>query len=65
MSIYVFMFIGLAPLGNFEIGWLSEKAGTSFAIRLGAIIVFIFAFIVFLRRNKITGAFNKYQEQGQ
>ena len=64
MSIYVFMFVGLSPLGNYEIGWLSEKAGTSVAIRVGAIIVFIFAFIVFLRRNKITAAFNKYQGEG-
>jgi len=65
MSIYVFMFVGLSPLGNYEIGWLSEKEGTSFAIRLGAIIVFIFAFIVFMRRNRITEAFNKYQGQDQ
>lgn len=63
MSIYVFMFVGLTPIGNFEIGWLSEKTNTSFAIRLGAIIVFVFAFIVFLRRHKITAAFDHYTKE--
>ena len=63
MSIYVFMFVGLTPIGNFEIGWLSERTNTSFAIRVGAIIVFVFAFIVFLRRNKITAAFNEYSKE--
>jgi len=65
MSIYVFMFLGLAPIGNFEIGWLSEKTSTSFAIRLSAIVVFIFALIVFLRRNIITKAFNQYKSTNE
>jgi hypothetical protein len=62
MSIYVFMFLGLTPIGSFEVGWLSEKMGTGFALSTGAVIVFIFAFFVFLRRNKITAAFDEYEK---
>jgi MFS family permease len=65
MSIYVFMFLGLTPLGSFEVGWLSEKMGTGFALSTGAIIVFIFAFFVFLRRNKITAAFDEYEKKSE
>src|SRR5690606_63591 len=31
MSIYVLMFLGLSPLGNFQVGWLSERVSTGFA----------------------------------
>jgi MFS family permease len=62
MSIYILMFIGFVPLGNMEIGYLSEKFGTSIAIRIGAIIVFIFGLIIFIYRNKIRAAYNEYKK---
>lgn len=54
MSIYVLMFLGLSPLGNFQIGYLSEKLGTEAAIRIGAIIVFLFGVLVFFNRKRIS-----------
>ncbi len=53
MSIYTIMFLGLSPLGNLEIGFFSEHFGTDFAIRLGASVIFLFGFLVFLSRKKI------------
>jgi predicted MFS family arabinose efflux permease len=63
MSIYVLMFLGLAPIGNFEVGWLSEKWGTDFAISCGAVIVFLSGLTVFLARHKIREAHTKYKEE--
>ena len=57
MSIYVLMFIGLSPLGSYQIGYLSEIIGTDIAIRISAIIVFSVGFTVFLYRRKILKAY--------
>ncbi len=52
MSLYTLMFLGFFPVGNFQIGFLSEHFGTSFAIRSGAVISFLFtAFLLFNRRR--------------
>ena len=51
ISIYVLMFIGAMPIGNFEIGWLSARLGTSFAIQFGALIIFVSGMFLFLRRK--------------
>jgi hypothetical protein len=56
------MFIGLTPVGNLEIGSVSEKMGTDFAIRLGAIVVFIFGAIIFYYKNKIRSAYSNYKK---
>jgi len=56
------MFLGLTPFGNFEVGWLSEKVSSGFAIRLGAIIVFLFGIFVFLYRNKIRDGYEIYKK---
>ena len=63
MSIYVLMFLGLSPIGNFEVGWLSEKWGTDVAISCGALIVFISGLTIFLARHKIREAHTKYKQQ--
>lgn len=52
LSIYVLSFMGLLPLGNFEIGWVSERFGPENAIRFGAVIVLFAATAYFLSRNK-------------
>lgn len=62
MSIYTLMFIGLLPLGNFEVGILSETIGTEFAIRIGALVVFAFGAFIFLRRKRIQESYKEYQE---
>ena len=61
MSIYILMFIGLTPFGNFEIGWLSEAMGTDVAIRIGAIIVLLFGQLIFAYRKRIIEAYGSYK----
>lgn len=53
MSIYALMFLGLSPIGNFEIGWLADKFGTGFAIQSGCVIVFIFGLLVYFNRHRL------------
>ena len=60
MSIYALMFIGLSPIGNFEVGWVSDRFGTSIAIQVGAVIVFFFGLIVLLNLNKINRNYDIY-----
>jgi MFS family permease len=56
MSVYAFMFIGLGPIGSFEVGYLSEKFGTSLALQVGAVIVFIFGVFLFMKRKQLLGS---------
>lgn len=52
MSIYILAFLGLFPVGNFQIGWMSDHFGPENAIRFGVIIVFGAAILYYLSRNK-------------
>ncbi len=61
LSIYIFMFMGLTPFGNFEVGLLSEKMGTGFAIRAGAFIVFLFGVLVYFYRGRMRKDFTEYK----
>ena len=61
MSIYILMFIGLTPLGNFQVGLVSEYMGTSFALRFGAIVVLLVGLIVFFLRNRIIEKYRGYK----
>src|SRR5690606_6096241 len=45
MSIYVLMFIGLIPLGNLQIGFISEVINSAAAIQLGCVILFVFGLV--------------------
>jgi len=62
MSIYVLMFLGLAPLGNFEIGLLAEHFGTGVALLVNACVVVIAAALVYVYKNKIRAAYLDYKE---
>lgn len=62
MSLYTLMFLGLAPLGNFQIGFLTEHFGPDFAIRLGAVISFCFALVILKNRRRIEKAYGVYRE---
>ncbi len=61
MSLYTLMFIGLSPLGSFQIGFFTEHFGPEFAIRMGALISFFFALVTFQNRKKIEKAYNTYK----
>ncbi len=53
MSIYSLMFLGMSPLGSLEIGFVAEHMGSPFAIRIGAIIVFLSAIVIYLYRKHL------------
>lgn len=61
MALYSLMFLGLTPVGNFEIGYLADRLNTSFAIQIGLGIVFLFSCIFLLRRNAIREAQKRYE----
>ena len=52
MSLYTLMFLGLSPIGSFQVGFLTEHFGPAFAIRMGAVISFFFAIIIFRNQKK-------------
>lgn len=53
VSIYFVLFVGLFPLGNFQIGLLSEHLGPQNAIRIGAFIVLLAGIVLYLVRDKV------------
>lgn len=60
MSLYVLMFLGMTPIGNLQVGWVSEYFGVAFAIRLGAIVIFIMGVLLILFRPRILNAYHSY-----
>lgn len=53
MSIYALSFMGLAPLGNFEIGYVAEKFGSQFAIQISAVVIFIFGMYSYMSLKEV------------
>lgn len=62
MSLYTLMFLGLSPIGSFQVGFFTEHFGPEFAIRLGAIISFCFMLATFRNRKKIEKEYNIYKD---
>ncbi len=60
LSIYLLMFVGLFPVGNLQIGILSEQFGPQLAIRIGSVIVFIAAIVGYLMKGKIISSHAEY-----
>ena len=65
MSLHTLMFLGLSPLGSFQIGFFTEHFGPGFAIRLGAAISFLVALIILKNRKKIERTYNAYRENNK
>jgi len=63
LSMYALMFMGLFPVGNFEVGFLSEHFSPQIAIQVGAVIVFLFGALVYIRRKNILTAYAAYKEK--
>lgn len=63
LSIYLLMFVGLFPLGNFQIGFVSEYFGPQMAIRIGAVIVLFAGIVGYLLKNKIVESHETYLTQ--
>lgn len=53
LSVYTFCFLGLAPFGSLEIGWLAEKFGSEIALRLNAVIVVVFGAVFYFLSREI------------
>lgn len=47
MSLYTLMFLGLSPIGSFEIGIVAQYFGSMFAIRIGAVVVLVFSLYIY------------------
>jgi MFS family permease len=62
MSIYILMFLGLSPIGNFEIGFLTERVGVAWAFTINAVIVLLFGLLVFMYRKRIRERYRAYKE---
>lgn len=65
MSLHTLMFLGLSPLGSFQIGFFTEHFGPEFAIRLGTSISFLAALIILKYRKKIERTYNTYRENNE
>lgn len=53
MSLYIMMFLGMFPLGNFEIGFLSDYFNPQIALRVGAVIVLLAGISLFIYRKRL------------
>jgi len=60
MSIYLMVLMGFIPIGNFQVGLLSEHLGTALAIRIGSILVLCATLSLFLYRGRIESAWVAY-----
>lgn len=60
ISVYLLMFVGLFPFGNFEIGFAAEHLGAQEALRIGGIIVLITIITFYFLRTKIKEAHENY-----
>ena len=61
MSIYILMFLGMAPIGNFEIGYLTEHFGIARAFEINAGIVLLFGALIFFNRKRIIARYRDYK----
>jgi MFS family permease len=48
VAFYAMAFMGMMPWGSLALGWVAEKAGTSFAVTVGGFICMLAAVIAFL-----------------
>ncbi len=64
MAIYITVFVGFFPIGNFEIGWVSEHVGPENAIRIGAIVTLIIGAWLYATRNRVDKLQREYIEAG-
>ncbi len=61
MSIYLMVLLGFIPIGNFQVGFLSEHLGTALAIRIGCVVVLCATLSLFLYRGRIERAWLAYR----
>lgn len=52
MSIYTLVFLGLAPIGNFEVGFLGDRFDSRIAIQIGTLIVLCFGIYFYFSEKR-------------
>lgn len=62
MSIYILMFLGMAPIGNFEMGYLTEHFGIGNAFAVNAAVILMFGALLFFNRRKINAKYKEYKK---
>jgi predicted MFS family arabinose efflux permease len=65
MSMYILMFLGMAPLGSFEIGYLTEHYGVKGAFLVNAGIVLLTGFYILLKRQRINAEYRLYKRRNR
>lgn len=65
MSIYGLMFMGLFPIGSFEVGFMAEHFGCPFAIRFGAVTLFLFSILLFFNHKQIQKELEKHMRESK
>ncbi len=63
MSLYMMVFMGFMPIGNLEIGYLSEHFGTGFAIRIGCIVTILASLVLVYSSKSVRTAYHRYKSQ--
>jgi MFS family permease len=62
MSIYLMVLMGFMPIGNLQVGFLSEHFGTAVAIRTGSLIVLMAAVSLYFYRKEIQQGWTEYKD---
>ena len=62
MSLYMMVFMGFMPIGNIEIGYLSEHFGTGFAIRIGCFVTILASLVLVYTSRSVRTAYYHYKE---
>ena len=65
MSIYLMVLLGLMPLGNLQMGVISEHFGTSVALRTGALVTIIATMFLFISLKDISKAWDAYRASNE
>ncbi len=61
MSLYMMIFMGFMPIGNLEIGYLSEHFGTGIAIRFGCLVTIVAAVALIVASRGVRQAYSSYK----
>jgi predicted MFS family arabinose efflux permease len=65
MSLYILMFLGMAPVGSFWIGYLTERLGISGAFQLNTAVVFLTGLYILWKRKRINAQYRLYKRQSR
>jgi MFS family permease len=65
MSIYLMVLMGLMPVGNLEVGFLSEHFGTAVAIRVGALVTIVATLFLLRFQREISKSWDQYRTSAE